>query len=122
MADLELLTLILALMTIESTEHQDSTNPPLLIASVSTRFLLPNDYCKKNGYHSKTGKLCFSKSSMEYFAENYCKTDWQTVDKIRLKNRMIELSNGFDNYDKGGLPIFRTSEKAQLVDLYPNGC
>ena len=32
---LELLTLNLAQMTIESTEHQEITNPPLLIASVS---------------------------------------------------------------------------------------
>lgn len=31
----ELFTLNLALMTIESTKHQKSTNPPLLIASVS---------------------------------------------------------------------------------------
>ena len=100
-------------MTRESTKNQESTNP---------RFLLPNDYCNKNGYHSKTGKLYFYKSSMKYFAVNYCKTDWQTVDKIRLKNRMIELSNNFSNYDKDGLPIYRTSEKAQLVDLYPNGC
>ena len=35
MADLELLTLNLAQMNIESTEHHESTNPPLLIASVS---------------------------------------------------------------------------------------
>lgn len=35
MAVLELLTLNLIQMTIESTEHTDSTNPPLLIASVS---------------------------------------------------------------------------------------
>jgi hypothetical protein len=33
-ADLELLTLNLAQMNIDSTEHQESTNPPLLIASV----------------------------------------------------------------------------------------
>jgi hypothetical protein len=33
-ADLEALTLKLAQMTIESTDHQESTNPPLLIASV----------------------------------------------------------------------------------------
>ena len=32
---LELLTLNLAQMTIESTEHKEITNPPLLIASVS---------------------------------------------------------------------------------------
>ncbi len=35
MAVLELLTYQIAQMTIESTEHQESTNPPLLIASVS---------------------------------------------------------------------------------------
>ena len=35
MADLELLTLKLAQMTIESTKYQESTKPPLLIASVS---------------------------------------------------------------------------------------
>ena len=103
-------------------QKSDKSEKALRIGSVSTRFLLPNDYCKKNGYHSKNGKLCFSKYSMEYFAVNYCKTDWQTVDKNRLKYRMIELSNGFNNYDKGGLPIFRTTDKAQLVDLYPNGC
>ena len=40
MAVLELLTLNLAKMTIESTEHQESTNPPLLIASVSERLSL----------------------------------------------------------------------------------
>lgn len=33
-ADLELLTFNLAKMNIDSTEHQDSTNPPSLIASV----------------------------------------------------------------------------------------
>jgi len=33
-ADLELLTLNLEQMNIESTEYQESTNPPLLIASV----------------------------------------------------------------------------------------
>jgi hypothetical protein len=37
-AYLEILTLILAKMNIESTEHQESTNPPLLIASVKARF------------------------------------------------------------------------------------
>jgi hypothetical protein len=37
-AVLELLTLILEQMTIESTKHQDSTNPPLLIADVIGRF------------------------------------------------------------------------------------
>jgi len=96
-------------------------NPQLNIGAVISRFLLPSDYCKQNGYHSKTGKLCFSKNSMEYFALNYCKTDWQTVDKDRLKSKMIDLSNSFNNYDKNGLPIFRTSKKAQSVDLYPNG-
>lgn len=92
------------------------------IADVSTRFLLPSAYCKKKGYHSKTGKLCFSKSSMEYFALNYCKTDWHTVDKLRLKNAMIDLYRSFSSFDDKGLPIFETTEKAQLVDLYPNGC
>ena len=38
MADLELLTLNLAQMKIESTKHQERTNPPLLIASVMPRF------------------------------------------------------------------------------------
>ena len=109
-------------MTIEAENLNEPQKPQLNIGAVSARFLLPNDYCKKNGYHSKTGKLCFSKASMEYFAENYCKTDWQTVDKNRLKSRMVELSNGFNNYGNNGLPIFRTTEKAQLVDLYPNGC
>lgn len=40
MADLELLTLKLAQMTIESTKHQESSNPPLLIASVSVSVYL----------------------------------------------------------------------------------
>jgi len=44
-ADLELLTLNLAQMTIESTEHQESTNPPLLISSVSGSVFRP-----KNGH------------------------------------------------------------------------
>jgi len=92
------------------------------IADGSTRFLLPSAYCKKKGYHSKTGKLCFSKSSMKYFSLNYCKTNWQTVDKYRLKNKMIDLNNSFNEYDNNGLPIFETTEKAQLVDLYQNGC
>ena len=38
MEDLELLTIKIHKMTIESTEHQESTNPPLLIASVKARF------------------------------------------------------------------------------------
>jgi hypothetical protein len=46
-ADLELLTLNLAQMTIESTEHQDSTNPPLLIADVISRFF--KDKAKEHG-------------------------------------------------------------------------
>jgi hypothetical protein len=39
-ADLELLTFKLAQMDIESTDHQDSTNPPLLIASVGGSLLM----------------------------------------------------------------------------------
>ena len=35
MAVLELLTIIIQKMTTKSTEHQESTNPPLFIASVS---------------------------------------------------------------------------------------
>jgi hypothetical protein len=37
-ADLELLTLNSEQMKIESTEHKENTNPPLLIASVKARF------------------------------------------------------------------------------------
>jgi hypothetical protein len=37
-AVLELLTLKLETMTEKSTEHQESTNPPLLMASVMPRF------------------------------------------------------------------------------------
>jgi hypothetical protein len=39
-ADLELLTFNLAQMNIDSTKHQENTNPPLLIASVSERLSL----------------------------------------------------------------------------------
>ena len=45
MADLELLTLNLVLMKIKSTKHQESTNPPLLIASVGGSVFRP-----KNGH------------------------------------------------------------------------
>jgi hypothetical protein len=46
-ADLELLILKLILMSIESTEHQDSTNPPLLIVDVISRFF--KDKAKEHG-------------------------------------------------------------------------
>ena len=64
MADLELLTLNLAKMTIESTEHQDSTNPPLLIADVSRRFFFFTYayWCKETegkGNLSLTSKIGF---------------------------------------------------------------
>lgn len=39
MADLELLTLNLETMSEKSTEHQDSTNQPLLIADVRQRII-----------------------------------------------------------------------------------
>jgi hypothetical protein len=63
-ADLELLTLILAQMTIKSTEHQDSTNPPLLIADVSRRFFFFTYayWCEKTegkGNLSLTSKIGF---------------------------------------------------------------
>ena len=64
MADLELLTLNLIQMIVESTEHQDSTNPPLLIADVSRRFFFFTYayWCEKTegkGNLSLTSKIGF---------------------------------------------------------------
>ena len=47
MADLELLNLNLTQMTIEKTEHQESTKPPLIIADVISRFF--KDKAKEYG-------------------------------------------------------------------------
>ena len=81
-------------------------------------FLLPSDYCAKNGYKLKDGKLCFSISTKKYFALNYCSTDWETVDKFRLNGIKVKLYNDFNSFDKNGLPVFRLTEKIKLVDLF----
>ena len=68
MAELELLTLNLAQMTIESTKHQDSTNPPLLIASVSGSVFKGD--CDKN-IHWYAG--VYSQGQWIYNECSYCK-------------------------------------------------
>ena len=68
MVDLELLTLNLAQMKIESTELQESTNPPLLIASVSGSVFSGD--CDKN-IHWYVG--VYSQGQWIYNECSYCK-------------------------------------------------
>ena len=68
MAELELLTLNLAQMIKESTKHQDSTNPPLLIASVSGSVFKGD--CDKN-IHWYAG--VYSQGQWIYNECSYCK-------------------------------------------------
>ena len=56
-------------MTVESTKHQESTNPPLLIASVSgSNLTLYSVCCSEEPHHRK-------KDDVEYYECPYCKQE-----------------------------------------------
>ena len=72
MAELELLTFNLAQMDTDSTKHQESTNPPLLIASVVCRYYHPcvgyGDFVREyNGCYG-LGLIIRLENGREWFA------------------------------------------------------
>lgn len=75
-------------------------------------------FCAKYANVSSYGKVSYTTNRMKYFSEEYCKTSYDIVDKLRLKRKMIELRNGFSHFDKNGMPIYTQVDRILTVNLF----